>query len=79
MNSDALSAGPQMTERRAGALVVRYCPRTWRIMIQGPEPTAIFLHAHQVRPVVIGILHALKNVDKPQFTRAVDRIRQFLR
>ena len=79
MNSDALSGGLQVAERRAGALVVRYCPRTWRIMIQGQEPAAIFLHANQVRPVVVGILHALKRVDKRQFERAVERIRQFLR
>lgn len=68
-----------MSERAAGAFVVRYCPRTWRIMIQGAAPPAIFLHANQVRPAVIGILHALKRVDKWEFNRAVDCIRQFLR
>jgi len=68
-----------MQPRTAGALMVRYCPKTWRLMIQGSDGAAIFLHANQVRPAVIGILHALKNVDEPRFTCAVDRIRQFLR
>jgi len=79
VNSETLPPGPVVSVRHAGGLAVRYCPETWRIMIQGPGGPAIFLHAHQVRPVVIGILHTLKNVDKPQFIRAVDRIRQFLR
>ena len=79
MEPEATSAVSTAAERRAGELVVRYCPRTWRIMIQGSDPAAIFLHANQVRPAVVGILHALKRVDKRQFQRAVERIRQFLR
>lgn len=79
MEPDTSAAVPAVTTRAAGAFVVRYCPRTWRIMIQGAGPPAIFLHANQVRPVVIGILNALKRVDKWEFNRAVDRIRQFLR
>ena len=79
MEPEASPAALTASERAAGAFVVRYCPRTWRIMIQGAGPPAIFLHANQVRPAVIGILNALKRVDKWEFNRAVDRIRQFLR
>lgn len=49
------------------------------MMIQGAGAPAIFLHANQVRPAVIGILHALKRLDETQFARAVERTRQFLR
>jgi hypothetical protein len=80
METGTASDNPEALQlRTAGTLTVRYCPKTWRIMIQGQGHAAIFLHANQVRPVVVGILHALKRVDKKQFESAVERIRQFLR
>jgi hypothetical protein len=58
---------------------VRALPGAGMLTINQAGGPALFLHAHQVRHSLTGILHALKSEDAAAFVFAVDRVRQFLR
>ncbi len=65
--------------RRLGDVEVRALPRAGMLTINQAGAPSLFLHAHQVRHSLTGILHALKSEDAAAFVFAVERVRQFLR